>query len=137
MFFLLTEIAPLLRGASDSGVVSDWRALLLGLLDIVKGARGMAKQCGEILAQEEETTGGQVTPERVHELGEAQKAVILATGQIVTHISGLISVTKALKYNRFGDNEPARANAVDVCKAKAQAATGALTSLLAAIKVVL
>jgi len=111
-------------------VVSDWKGYIIGLLDVIKGARGMAKSCGEKMA--EESSNGDA--ERISRLKETQKAIILSAGQMVSNTSGLISVTKALNENRFEGNVTAISNAKGVCKSKVQAVQSAIVALLSALK---
>jgi len=130
-FYEQIELAPILQSATESGVVSDWKGYIIGLLDVIKGARGMAKSCGEKMAEDSSNVGD---AERISRLKETQKAIILSAGQMVSNTSGLISVTKALNENRFEGNVTAISNAKGVCKSKVQAVQSAIVALLSALK---
>ena len=130
-FLFKIELAPILQSATESGVVSDWKGYIIGLLDVIKGARGMAKSCGEKMAEDSSNVGD---AERISRLKETQKAIILSAGQMVSNTSGLISVTKALNENRFEGNVTAISNAKGVCKSKVQAVQSAIVALLSALK---
>ena len=135
-----------MQGAIETGVVSDWKQLLLGLLDVIKGARGMAKKCAATMDSltTHTTSTTSTTPTtmkeeeerelRIGNLKETQKSIILAAGQMVTNVSGFISVTKALNENRFAGNMNAIANANGVCKSKAQAIMTSILTFLSTLK---
>lgn len=113
---------------------------MAGLLDVIKGARGMARRCGEQMATEDSGNGvegrggGGWRDDRVSLLQETQKGIILSAGQMVTNTSGLISVTRALNENRFGGNTAAIANAKEVCRTKVKAILEAIVTLLSTLK---
>jgi hypothetical protein len=111
----VSQAAAIIKQATETATVNDWKTLLLSLQDIIKAVRAVVNSAPVQAKQN-------------------KQRVLFFTSEMVTVLSGFITITKNLRDKVYGDDQEAINNAYNTLKERAKSLLSVIANIFTSVK---